>query len=292
MCFKEEGCSSKVLAVIVTYNRLSELKNCIKYVQEQSFVDFDLLVVNNGSNDGTREFLDGLDAKIFVIHQENLGGAGGFFTGMKFMFESQYEWLWLMDDDGIPDVHQLESLLKYNGPELYRNALVLNKDDHQSFAFPNRKDPKISDVISTGKIIDFAHPFNGTLFHRQMIKKIGFIKKEMFIWGDEVEYTMRARENGFFPITIANAIHYHPKEKGIKVNVFPFITRIKIVKKPTRLSHHYYRNRGFIDATYESLFSSIKFVIYHTIYFVRVFEFRELRKFYSYYFKGRKNVYN
>ena len=282
--------NKRVASVIVTFNRLQDLKNCISCVKKQSYRNFDLIVVNNGSTDGTKEYLESL-SEIIVINQENVGGAGGFYSGMKYMFDNGYEWLWLMDDDGIPDEHQLENLIAYNGPESYRNALVLNKDNNSEFAFPNRKDPKLEDVYKEGHIKDFAHPFNGTLYHRNLIAKIGFIKKEMFIWGDEMEYTMRARKNGLCPVTVANAIHFHPKEKGIKVNVFPFINRIKIVEKPKKFSHHYYRNRGFIDKNYETAFSSIKFVCYYTFYFLRKFDIPELKKFYTYYFAGRHNEY-
>ena len=89
----------KILAIIVTYNRKEDLENCISSLQEQSVHDFDILVVNNGSSDGTKEYLDNKNG-IIVIHQENLGGAGGFHAGMKYMMEHDYEWLWMMDDDG------------------------------------------------------------------------------------------------------------------------------------------------------------------------------------------------
>lgn len=282
--------NNRVIVLVVTFNRLSCLKECLESIKNQTYTGFDLLIVNNGSTDGTKEFLDSLE-NIFVIHQENLGGAGGFYTGMKYMYENGYEWLWMMDDDGVPEEHQLENLLSYKGNELYRNALVLNKENHSEFAFQNRKDPDIVSVMNCGKIIDFVHPFNGTLFHRDMINKIGFIKREMFIWGDEMEYTFRAKKFGYIPVTIASAIHYHPKEKGCKVNVFPFVSRVKIVDKPRRFSHHYYRNRGYIDKQYESFFHSVKFVMYYSFYFLRKMEFSELRKFIKYYLDGRRNNY-
>ena len=62
------------------------------------------------------------------------------------------------------------------------------------------------------------HPFNGTLVKRSVIEKIGMIKKEMFIWGDEKEYMARAIHNGIGLYTVPAAIHYHPKEKGRKGN--------------------------------------------------------------------------
>ena len=76
--------SDKVLNVIVTYNRLNDLKVCIENVKGQTYKNLDILVVNNGSTDGTTEYL-AAQTDIKVINQNNLGGAGGFYAGMKYM---------------------------------------------------------------------------------------------------------------------------------------------------------------------------------------------------------------
>ena len=48
----------KILIGIVTYNRKELLDRCIQYLRKQTYDDFDLLVINNGSTDGTNEYLD------------------------------------------------------------------------------------------------------------------------------------------------------------------------------------------------------------------------------------------
>ena len=283
-----------VLCVVVTYNRLNCLVECLEALRSQTEKKFNILVVNNGSTDGTQEYLKRQN-DIFTIHQANLGGAGGFYAGMKYGYEHNYEWIWLMDDDGIPAPNQLEELLKHKGAYLYLNALVIDKDDHSRFSFPPH-DPSIT-IASMQKntiVENFCHPFNGTLYHRKMIEKIGFIKKEMFIWGDEKEYTARAIQAGFKPMTITSAIHYHPKEKAIKVYPIPFWKnpRTEVLLKPEKLSKYYYRNLGYIDKTYRTSMKSIKLVIVHTLYFLRTLKFKEMRKFYHYYFNGRRNNYD
>lgn len=69
---------------------------------------------------------------------------------------------------------------------------------------------------------------------RSVIEKIGMIKKEMFIWGDEKEYMARAIHNGIGLYTVSAAIHYHPKEKGRKGNIIPFISKYQILVKPEK----------------------------------------------------------
>ena len=113
----------RVALVIVTYNRLIDLKKCLESLRNQTEKDFDIIVVNNGSTDSTQEYLSTCK-EIRVIEQENCGGAGGFYAGMRYMFDNGYEWLWMMDDDGIPDRCQLENLLIAGEKYKFLNSLV------------------------------------------------------------------------------------------------------------------------------------------------------------------------
>ena len=61
--------SGHIAIVVVTYNRLKDLKNCIAAIKKQTYCKYDIIVVNNGSTDGTKEYLD-LQNDIKVLHQD------------------------------------------------------------------------------------------------------------------------------------------------------------------------------------------------------------------------------
>lgn len=289
----------KVAVVIVTYNRLADLKICIEAVKRQNYRNFDIIVVNNGSNDGTNVYLDE-QSDIMVIHQGNVGGAGGFYAGMKYMYEHDYDWLLLMDDDGIPAENELYALLAYYGEALKSNsgidcivnALVVDKDNHERLAFGwsmrSKKSVYVKDYLGD-RTFEGVHPFNGTLIKREIIKKIGLIKKEMFIWGDEEEYMARAKENGYGIRTITASVHYHPKEKGRKGYLLPFSRNYYVLVKPTNMSHYFYRNKGFIYSHYKEKRHLLwPFLFCHTFYNVTHLRFKELGRLWKYYAKGIK----
>lgn len=276
---------NNILAIIVTYNRLECLKECIGALENQTYKEFDILVINNGSTDGTKEFLESL-GDILKIHQANLGGAGGFYAGMKYMYEHNYEWLWMMDDDGLPEQRQLENLLKYGEKgNLVLNAQVLNKDDHTRLAFGKMELASVYKEEITDKLF---LPFNGTFIHRSVIEKVGYIKKEMFIWGDEQEYRRRMMVNGYTPMTVTSAIHYHPQEKGKKLSILPFYKGKFIWDKPKHLSWIYYRNLGYISKTY----GLRRQRLYHIIAFAWRLRWGEIYKFCKYYQRGRNNIFD
>lgn len=288
------GTQKCVAAIIVTYNRLNLLKRCVSGLRNQSYKDFDIIVVNNGSSDGTEEWLR-KQTDIIAISQSNSGGAGGFYSGMKKAYDDGYEWIWLMDDDGLAENNQLRNLL--NGAlslnSLFVNALVCNIESTECLSFgliySRRLTYLVKDVVNVSSIPDSINPFNGTLINRKVVSKVGLIKKEMFIWGDEKEYTFRAQRAGFGVYTITNAIHYHPRSKGDKKNIIPFYKKYQFVVPSIERQKIKFRNDGFIYTKYSTFGGRAKYLIKYSLYFILRFDYIGLFRLFKYYHMGAKN---
>ena len=100
----------RIAGVVVTYNRLPLLRLCIDALRKQSRPLDRILVVNNGSTDGTKEWLDSQN-DLEVFHQENGGGSMGFYSGIKIAYEKGFDLIWCMDDDVRPRENCLAKLL-------------------------------------------------------------------------------------------------------------------------------------------------------------------------------------
>ncbi|NOL49908.1 glycosyltransferase family 2 protein [Pelistega europaea] len=225
---------SSVCAVVVTFNRKNLLLNCLHALKQQTVSVDHIVVVNNASTDGTVDFLIShgwVNDKSFTLLNlpENSGGAGGFHEGIKFAYEHGYDYIWLMDDDGFPQRDCLETLLPFALTENYIGPLVVNSKNPTELTFPLRI-PKTATTLNS--IQDIQHtqyqsiipeivmPFNGILFHKNLIEKIGLPKKEYFIWGDDMEYTWRAQSTQFKIFTVVKAVFFHPKEPSLGSPMF------------------------------------------------------------------------
>ena len=276
----------KVAAVVVTYNRLEMLKECLNAIKMQSYDNYDIIIVNNGSTDGTTEFLAS-QIDCIVINQDNCGGAGGFYAGMKYMYEHDYDALWMMDDDGIPERSQLERLVDFssNNAIHFLNPVVINRDNHNQLC--DQRNVKSLESFKGEFIPHMANVFNGTFLTRTIINKIGLIKREMFIWGDEREYKYRAKNAGFAIGTVKSAIHYHPVFKGTECNIIPLFPLGHVTLKPKPKDKIYYRNLGYLDSRYKT-----KYYIRYFIYYICRFDFVGLNYFFKYYRMGYRNDYS
>jgi len=222
----------KIAAVVVTYNRLNLLKECINAIRNQTHKVDEIIVVNNSSTDGTLEWLNQQN-DLTVITQENSGSAGGQYTGIKIAYEKGYDWIWCMDDDGEPTFNCFEKLItnqRFSSKYCF-NSIVLDKDTQKlSFYIPllssyNKSfdyysiltnDPAKIKKESIDGVYEWGMFFNSTLLSREIIKEIGFPRKDFFIWGDEVEYFYRIKEK-YKVFIVVDSIFYHPAKKDDRI---------------------------------------------------------------------------
>lgn len=92
-----------ITAVIVTYNRKELLGQNIEMLLKQTIPFDSIIIVDNCSTDGTFEYLKNCgwttEPFIYLKTETNIGGAGGFYTGVKAAYEAGADWIVLMDDE-------------------------------------------------------------------------------------------------------------------------------------------------------------------------------------------------
>ena len=192
----EQG--AKVVAVVVTYQRKALLKECVEALLKQEKLSH-ILIVDNASSDGTKEYVWDLVDGTHVIYQntgKNLGGAGGFSFGIKEAVKLDCDYVWLMDDDCIVQDNSLSELLvcaeRLNGDFGFLSSVVQWTDGSICDMNVQRKSitNQITDFSKEGQSIMLAS-FVSMLLNVKAVRELGLPIKEFFIWGDDWEYTSR-----------------------------------------------------------------------------------------------------
>lgn len=249
----------KITTVIVTYNRLELLRQTVGAVLGQTRRPDEVIVVNNGSTDGTAEWLAG-QAELTVLTQDNVGGSGGFFAGMQAAMAGGADLLWCMDDDVFPRAdcleRQLEALEATPGTGISAPARVQEgKVVGRRFTHYNLTNPLASmyggkeRFAEGGEPVPVAGvPFEGPLVRREVVERAGLPNRDLFIFCDDTDFCLRAGLAGF-------GIVYVPAAVMDKASFFKGASwgereekkkwkRYYQVRNATYLNHHYGRNWG------------------------------------------------
>lgn len=268
----------KIATVVVTYNRSKELIRCLERILQQTYKPQIVYIIDNASTDNTfscltdKNFIDNkVEGIIFkyIKMEKNSGGAGGFNAGLRIAFDDGYELFWVMDDDGVPSETCLEELTKYAEEYSFISPLVIDDQDNNLLSFGILGEIDKKSVLNKYKdiVVGSANPFNGVLFTREMIDRIGFPKKEMFIWGDEIEYQERALKYEFKVGTVLDAIHYHPKNRIKQYNIF--FNKASVNYPDGKLRQYcLFRNYSYVFFNYKSGTERIKWILKYMYFFV------------------------
>ncbi len=189
----------RIAAAVVTYNRKELLAECVGALLEQTY-PMDILIIDNASTDGTRQELEELicQGKVQYINTgANLGGAGGFHVAVKEAVSRKYDYIWLMDDDTIPEKDALSALVQAlkdtKGNFGFLSSKAVWKDGN--VCRMNEQKFLDSEVINGKKFTKCRQATFVSLFlPSRVVLQMGLPIKEFFIWGDDVEYTRRISE--------------------------------------------------------------------------------------------------
>ncbi len=229
----------KIGIVVCNYNKEREVLECIQSILESKFKDFDLFVVDNGSTDHSVERIrEKYPTEVTLLaNRENLGGSGGFNTGLRMAYEKGYPYLMCVDNDALLDEEAVGCL--YQFLETHQEAGIAAAKVYHMEA-PDY-------VQQFGQAVDFryfctsVHYFNavedGTMpaylyvdsvaacslmVRRSVIDKIGLMPEENFLYWDDTEWCYLCNQAGWKVASVggAKALHAMGAKKEL-VNTFP-----------------------------------------------------------------------
>lgn len=218
---KQQTGAGQLVAVVVTYNRLDQLRTTLARLLETPDAALTrVVVVDNASTDGTADWLaQHPAARLDVLTRAtNIGGAGGFEVGMRHAVATfDPDWLVLMDDDARPDPDALAAFHAHdrNGADAWAAAVYhpdgrvcdINRPWQNPFWHREvfwRTARQGRDGFHLGRSAYDAGerlPLDGTSFvgffvSRAGVARAGYPDASLFIYGDDVLYTLGLSQTG------------------------------------------------------------------------------------------------
>lgn len=249
--------------VIVTYNRLNLLKECLSQVEKQVKKFDEIIVVNNCSTDRTKDFLDeynNMYHRIRVFHtKKNLGGAAGFRLGAEKVLKTS-DYVLFIDDDVMLDKYFLNNICASMEDDIYAysGTVYTNGKIDQSHRrrikdaiFLSKEDVALSEYKKYSFEYNLS-TFCGLLVSTKIIAQIGLPLGEYFIWYDDTEFSLR--------------LNKYTKIKNINNALLNHKTQVDSENRLTWKSYYGYRNSIDMGRRHSKI--PLLYVIYRYLYHI------------------------
>ncbi|MDO8549655.1 MAG: glycosyltransferase family 2 protein [Ignavibacteria bacterium] len=232
-----------VAIIVLNHNKKEDLLECLNSIFKQDYKEFEVIVVDNGSRDGSVDAIKNEFPNIHLIESEiNLGVAGGRNLGIRFANEKfNYKFILFLDNDVIVEKYALSEMVKSFDLDktigiVTPKCYIMNMPGIIGYA------GGMSVNLFTGKIVNigggkkdegqydqskFISSCGGLcLVSNELISKVGLFDENFNPYGwEDVDFSIRAKEKSFKIFYNHRAIIYHKggkKGRGKAVDEYEF----------------------------------------------------------------------
>jgi GT2 family glycosyltransferase len=220
-----------VSILIVNYNGQGLIINCLRALGEQSFKDFEIIIIDNASADNSldeiKNYLTGglLSSSVKLISLgKNVGFAAGSVEGLRYACG---KYIALLNNDAEADRRWLEELVKAmdTDPEsgICASKMIVAGSDIIDSAGDGFSTALKGFGVGEGeksflfdkRMYVFGSCGGAALYRRKMIEEIGFLDEDFFLIHEDIDLDFRAQLNGWKVLYIPTAIIYHKVRSSI-----------------------------------------------------------------------------
>lgn len=268
--------------VICNYNKKDFVLECVQSVLESKVLNFDIYVVDNASTDGSVAALKEAygDQITILANEENLGGSGGFNTGLRVVRDKGYDYFMCLDDDALVDENAIQVLYEYmeknsdvgmagcrvyhrQMPEYIQQCGLYIDFEHytaQTIGADQIEDGTLPEVIECDTVATCAVMIRGSVVRET---DAGIMPEDNFIYWDDMEWGHRIHLAGYRVVTLAasKALHQmaaNTKRPNTFINYYMWRNRTNFFMRYTpeeKLEEMSVQILGSIfDSLYESMF--------------------------------------
>jgi GT2 family glycosyltransferase len=216
---------NELFIVLVNWNKAQLTINCIESINNSTFTDYKIVVIDNNSHDNSVELLAECGFDFYMIKSsENLGYTGGNNLGIKYALLNKCKYILLLNNDTLIDKFALENLVntlkRDNEVGIVQPKIYFHPEVTRIWSGPTKFNktflkPRLigygsfdSNIINQDHYLDYAVGC-ATLIKAEVFNEIGLLDDDFFAVCEDVDFGMRARIKGYKIFYNPKAIIYH-----------------------------------------------------------------------------------
>lgn len=222
---------AEILTIIVTYNGVQWIERCIKSVYASVGAASDILVVDNGSTDGTLDWIQANEPGVKIIrNSENLGFGAANNIGFRFAVEREYDYIYLLNQDAwvFPETFAIllrafEDVVRSGARRLIPGILSpmqmtasLTRMDRQFSKHCAEALEQTREEVVPVPFVMAAH----WMISRECLLKTGGFCPSFPHYGEDNNYIQRAEYHGFCAAVVKTATAVHDRSARRRPKAF------------------------------------------------------------------------
>ncbi len=215
-----------IFIIVLNYNGKATLANCLSSLYLSDYPNFEVLVVDNASTDGSLEEAKQLFPKAsFIRNSSNIGFSRGNNIGIRYALEKFADYVFILNNDTLVETATLSNLAgatQQNSKAGMVSPLILAADNrHLWFAgglidwhkMRTRHSYKlVSDQPYATEYLSGCAMF----VKKEVFKKIGLFDERFFLYYEDADFSVRARQAGFDLLVVPSAKMNHLEQSNEK----------------------------------------------------------------------------
>lgn len=214
--------AEKVVAVILSHNAQASLLQVVRAVRSQTHRVDSIVVVDNGSSDGSADKVASLFPQVFVIAlPENVGVGAGHNRGWEYaLHRLGADYIWSLEHDSVPDADCLRQLMAaYAGHPLHQTLGAICPHQQLGECWQREspvylwKGTRFARILvepsTTLPRYSRSLTFNGTLLPCSVIRKVGLLNCAYFLGQEDFEFALRLKRHGLGLLLVPRAVVHH-----------------------------------------------------------------------------------
>ncbi|UJF33203.1 glycosyltransferase family 2 protein [Paenibacillus hexagrammi] len=206
----------KVSIVMLCWNRKDDVRESLSRIRDIEYRDYELLVVDNGSTDGTQEMVEADFPEAKLIRMSHNVGIEAYNVGFE---KALGEYLVIIDDDSFPASRAISRMVEKfeRDPKLG----VVAFDVRNFFHYDDIKnlEEKTEDSNRSADSDKYVMSYNGAGvgIRRELFRQVGYYPEEFFLYNNELDSAFRIWDAGYKIEFYADIVAYHkysPKNRA------------------------------------------------------------------------------
>jgi len=222
----------RVAIVILNLNGGLDTLACLDSLQSQSYKNFTIVVIDNGSSDNSIELLQKYQKKHtnnikLIVNPKNFGFSGGANTGIEWALNDNYDYVVLFNNDATADKDWLKELVNAAKLEeigvgaglfLHENGKTIDStgDWYSVWGLPFPRNRNDKTVKAPKCEFVFCASGGAVLYKTQMLREIGLFDEDFFAYYEDIDISFRAQLAGWKVFYNSDAIAYHKRGETSK----------------------------------------------------------------------------